>query len=172
MLCGNNMSLCIFPRVRSCKLYILLQTSHMIAGRFIANYYHFLQFKNMVTYTMQYWRQHCRCHRSHTWRIKIHENLFVKCHGLSSWQNNRFWVPYTLHILSGDVFLSLSPSGDSNVHYKSRVKVDAAAYIFLKGEYLPVHIFQVVRSFCVAHIKSLSFKAQKCESTTTRICAC
>ena len=35
-----------------------------------------------------------------------------------------------------------------------------------------MHIFQVVRSFCVAHIKSLSFKAQKCESTTTRICAC
>ena len=81
----------------------------------------FLQFKNMVTYTMQYWRQHCCCHRSHTWRIKIHENLFVKCHGLSSWQNNRFWVPYTLQILSGNVFLSLSPSGDSNVHYKSRV---------------------------------------------------
>ena len=68
-------------------------------------------------------------------------------------------MPYTLQILSDEVFLRLAQSGDSNVHYKSCVQLGAAAYIFLKEEYLAVHIFQVVRSFCVAHIKSLSFKA-------------
>ena len=68
-------------------------------------------------------------------------------------------MPHTLRILSGEVFLSYSQSGDGNVHYKSCVPLGAAAQIFIEEEYLAVHIFQVVRSYCVAHIKRLSFNA-------------
>ena len=61
---------------------------------------------------------------------------------------------HTFQVLSGEVFLSSSPSGDSNAHYKAYVWCSAVTCIILKKEFLAVHIFQVVQSLRASHIKS------------------